>query len=96
MSRTAYYSLARRPSVLPNTIHALAQALDVRTIDLLDDDPPADQLARARLREAVKICQISPAASFENVWHTLCLLDELPIERLNRSLTRGRPGAIHR
>ena len=36
------------------------------------------------------ILSIHPQADRENVWHTLLLLDEEPIERLRRSLRRGR------
>ena len=50
-----------------------------------------DMVARAR-----RICAECPEASFENVWHTLALLEMEPIERLNRSLTRGRATAIRR
>jgi hypothetical protein len=55
---------------------------------------PGDR-AMARLREAQAICAVEPEASFENVWHTLVLLDEPPVERLNRSLVRGRAIAVH-
>jgi len=96
VNRTEYYSLVRRPSVLPKTIHALAHALGVRAGDLLDEEAADVQLARARLQEAKEICAANPDASFENVWHTLCLLDETPIDRLNRSLIRGRTAGVHR
>jgi hypothetical protein len=56
---------------------------------------PGD-FAMARLREAQAICAAEPEASFENVWHTLVLLDDPPVERLNRSLIRGRAIAVHR
>jgi hypothetical protein len=89
VSRTAYYSLARRASVLPGSIHALALALDVPPSDLLEELP-------RRVLEARRICEVEPRATFENVWHTLVLLDLDPVERLNRSLTRGRTAAVHR
>lgn len=54
-----------------------------------------DQTAR-RIQEVRAICAANPLASFENVWHTLTLLDLPPIERLNRSLLRGRPIPVHR
>ena len=60
-------------------------------------DPAADD-ARARAverrRKALAICAAKPQASFENVWHTLVLLELAPIERLNRSLIRGRATAV--
>lgn len=49
-----------------------------------------------RRRRALAICEAEPQASFENVWHTLILLELAPIERLNRSLIRGRSAAIQR
>lgn len=97
VSRTAYYSLVRRDSVLPGTIHALAGALGTGTVDLLEPDRlELETFARRRLEEAREICDDSPGASFENIWHTLCLLDVSPLERLNRSLVRGRTAAVHR
>lgn len=97
VSRTAYYSLAGRETVLPKSIHALAHALGVRPSDLvLDDRTEEEERALVRLREARKICARHPRASFDNVWHTLSLLDCSPEERLNRSLIRGRAGAVQR
>jgi transcriptional regulator with XRE-family HTH domain len=97
VSRTAYYSLARRPSVLPGSLHSLADALGVTTSDLLAPDrPDTDAQAQRHIREAGTICKRSPGASFENVWHTLCLLEISPLERLNRSLLRGRTASVHR
>lgn len=96
VSRTAYYSLARRPSVLPKSVHALAVALGLHPAELLEESVPMDQAVAARIDEARAICESDPGASFENVWHTLCLLESPPVERLNRSLTRGRAASIHR
>jgi hypothetical protein len=66
-------------------------------------DPPTDRdtadarnRALARLEEARQICAAEPDASFENVWHTLILLELSPIERLNRGLLRGRAIAVQR
>ncbi len=89
VSRTAYYSLARRASVLPQSIHSLAQALDLPESRLVEELP-------RRLLDARKICEEEPGATFENIWHTLTLLDLDPAERLKRSLLRGRAVAIHR
>ena len=89
VSRNAYYSLARRDSVLPRTLRLLARSLGVSESELVEDVP--DMVVRSR-----RICAESPEASFENVWHTLALLEMEPIERLNRSLTRGRTTTVHR
>jgi lambda repressor-like predicted transcriptional regulator len=96
VSRTAYYSLARRSSVLPKSVHALARALGVHPAEILaESSATTDETVAARIDEARAICENDPGASFENVWHTLCLLASLPVERLNRSLTRGRTASIH-
>ena len=58
----------------------------------------AETLERAldRRRKALGICAANPEAAFENVWHTLILLDLPPLERLNRSLQRGRAVPLQR
>jgi len=89
VSRTAYYSLARKSSVVPRSLDALASALDMPVSGLLEELPP-------RVVAAQRICAEHPDASFENVWHVLTLLEANPIERLNRSLTRGRTTTAHR
>ena len=97
VSRTAYYSLVRRSSVLPRSIHAMADALGVDVSDLLEEAHVTTAATAGRLvEEANRIVERYPRASFENVWHTLMLLREPPSERLNRSLRRGRAVAVHR
>jgi transcriptional regulator with XRE-family HTH domain len=97
ISRTAYYSLARRPTVLPKTIHALAEALDVPIAEILEEPARALSVKVLRRLEAARaICSADSAASFENIWHSLCLMDLSPIDRLNRSLIRGRAATLHR
>jgi len=58
----------------------------------------AEALERAldRRRRALAICAAEPEAAFENVWHTLLLLELPPLERLNRSLQRGRAVSLQR
>jgi len=94
VSRTAYYSLARKDSVLPASIRSIAGALGVKPSSILDDTDPARRL-QARARLARRITASNPGATFENVWHTLVVLDDPPIERLRRSLLRGRSRDIH-
>ena len=53
-------------------------------------------LALARRERARAICDAEPEASFENVWHALILLEEPPLDRLNRSLIRGRTSTVQR
>ncbi|MEW5981133.1 MAG: hypothetical protein AB1806_02035 [Acidobacteriota bacterium] len=52
--------------------------------------------ARARVERARAICDAEPDASFENIWHTLILLEDSPLDRLNRSLIRGRTTTLQR
>ena len=59
-----------------------------------DDDAPLPDRIVALLREAEEICQAEHAASFENVWHTLLLLEREPTERLNMGLMRGSPSTV--
>jgi transcriptional regulator with XRE-family HTH domain len=94
VSRTAYYSLRRRPSVLPKTVLKLAEALDAPASALLDDSAQEEKRARRRVGTAKRIAGAASGTSFENVWHTMALLDEPPSARLNRALRRGRAGAL--
>ncbi len=97
VSRTAFYSLARRPSLLPRTVYAIADALGVKPGDVLESpDRSAAALLTARLADAQAIAAAHPKSAFENIWHTLVLLDLPPIDRLNRSLLRGRAITVHR
>lgn len=95
VSRTAYYSLARKNSVLPGSVGAIAGALGIDPSAILEEAPPAEWRAQVLLREARSVLARHPGASFDNVWHTLVSLEDPPIERLRRSLLRGRPQDLH-
>jgi transcriptional regulator with XRE-family HTH domain len=95
VSRTAFYSLERRPTALPGTITSLARALGVPPSSLLREEPVSSR-AEALVGEARRIRARNPRSDFENLWHTLNLLDLAPVERLARSLVRGRTRPIHR
>jgi transcriptional regulator with XRE-family HTH domain len=97
VSRTAYYSLARRRDLLPETVHRLAEALGTLPSEILEDpEERAASLAAERVREARVICARDPRIAFQDVWHALSLLELTPIERLERSLTRGRAVPVRR
>ena len=97
VSRTAYYSLLRRETLLPRTVLSLSAALETTPGEILEEDPSDVAPGYTqRLRKARRILESSPGATFENIWHTLCLLELGPVERLNRSLIRGRATAVHR
>lgn len=96
VSRTAYYSLARKESVLPGSVRAIANQLGVAPSRILIEADAAERRAAALLRVAKKVVRKNPGASFENVWHTLMLLQDPPVDRLRRSLLRGRALDSHR
>jgi hypothetical protein len=81
--------------VLPASIRSIAGALGVTPSSFLDEDPELAWRMQARVRQARSIVTNHPGTLFENVWHTLAVLDDTPIERLRRSLLRGRPHDIH-
>jgi transcriptional regulator with XRE-family HTH domain len=91
ISRTAYDSLVRRKSVLPKAVLKLAKVLDAPASALLDESGMEEKRMRRRIEAAKRIAGQSAGTKFENVWHTLALLDETPSERLKRALRRGRP-----
>lgn len=89
VSRTAYYSLVDKESILPRSVRRLAGTLGVAPSVFLVEISEAQKIQR-RLAQAMTIRTEHPEVDFRNVWHTLSLLEERPIERLNRSLRRGR------
>ena len=93
VSRTAYYSLARRSQLLPRSIRSLGATLGVTPAELLEPTPALDAAER-KVARARSVCAGSPDADFRNVWHTLSLLELDPRERLERSLRRGRAGPV--
>ncbi len=95
VSRTAYYSLVRKETVLPRSVRAIAGALGVSPTKILDRPSKPDRRARELLKELERIMAKHRGASREDVWHTLLLLDEKPIERLRRGLVRGRTADLH-
>ena len=95
VSRTAYYSLVSKDSVLPRSVRALAGTLGVRPSALLAEAGPQEWRAQAMLRKAQRIVKRNPGTSLEDVWHTLALLEEEPVDRLRRSLLRGHALDLH-
>jgi len=56
----------------------------------------ARRWARRLCARVEKIIAANPSADRDNVRHTLILLEQPPLERLQRSLIRGRATAIFR
>ena len=90
VSRNAYYSLARRESVLPGSIVAIAHALDVSQSKLLTDEAVTARMVNRLLTTVDRILEQNPGIDRDTVRHTLLLLQEKPVERLRRALIRGR------
>jgi transcriptional regulator with XRE-family HTH domain len=90
VSKTAYYHLLYKPSVLPNSIHALANALGVSPSEILEEISPQERMIQAVASRTDEIIAGNPTLNRENVRHTLLLLEESPIDRLRRALIRGR------
>lgn len=56
----------------------------------VSQDRKAAQWARGLMESVRAVLAARPEADPDNVRHTLILLEQHPIERLRRSLTRGR------
>jgi transcriptional regulator with XRE-family HTH domain len=88
VSRTAFYSLLRQESLVPKSLLAISGTLAVPVEDLLEESPVKKVLRLQKKLES--ILDTNPELSRENVWHTLLLLEEPPVKRLDRGLIRGR------
>ena len=96
VSKNAYYSLARKDTVLPNSITAIAGRLGVKPSSFMDETILEEERFTSLLEELEWVLSRHKRADQENVRHTLLLLREKPIERLRRSLTRGQRFDFHR
>jgi hypothetical protein len=61
-----------------------------------DNTAKARRWARRLSMRVEKVLAANPHADPDNVRHTLILLEQPPLERLQRSLIRGRATAIYR
>ena len=95
VSKTAFYHLLYKESVLPRSIEALAAVLGVRASVLLDEADQESRRAVRLLEEVDRIAGSDLSVDRDNVRHTLLLLEEKPIERLQRSLIRARKPDLH-
>jgi hypothetical protein len=91
VSRNAFYTLARKDTVVPRSLIRIAESLGVSVSALLDDTGTPAQRMESLAAEANRIVKRHRGADRDNVRHTLLLLDEKPLERLRRALRRGRP-----
>jgi hypothetical protein len=90
VSRNAFYSLARKDSVVPRSLIRIAERLDVSVRALLEDAGTPVARLKSLAAEAERISKRYPGADRDNIRHTLLLLNEKPVERLRRALRRGR------
>jgi transcriptional regulator with XRE-family HTH domain len=95
VSRNAFYTLSRKPSVLPKSVQALATALDVKPSAFLEEkETPSDE-ARSLIAQIDRIERKFKIHDRDNVRHTLLLLREKPFDRLRRALIRAQKPHIH-
>jgi hypothetical protein len=90
VSRNAFYSVARRKSVVPGSMIRIAEHLGVSVSCLLEETPTPVARMRKLAAETQRILKKHGDCDRDNVRHTLLLLDEKPEERLRRALRRGR------
>lgn len=95
VSKTAYYSLLKQETLLPKSLHKLAKILQVTPFDLLEDPETNINHIRQLQNQLEKLVKKYPEADRENMWHTLLLLEEEPIERMKRGLIRGQNQHLH-
>jgi hypothetical protein len=91
VSRNAFYTLARKDSVVPQSVIRISEHLGVSVSELLDDVLTSTQRMKRLTAESNRISKRHRVVDRDNVRHTLLLLEEKPIERLRRALRRGRP-----
>lgn len=90
VSRNAFYSLARKEYVVPDSLVRISEHLGVPVSAFLDDTATLAQRMRSLARESNRISRKYVEADRDNIRHTLLLLNEKPTERLRRALRRGR------
>ena len=92
MSRTAYYSLARKGSILPKSIERIAAHLQVSPSAFIDDDGALFQRVRDLQSQTEAIHQTNRKLDRDVIYRTLANLELAPLERLRRALIRRQSG----
>lgn len=95
VSRNAFYTLARADSVLPKSIHAIAESLKLSPSEFLTEDNQEVEKMKRLLNKVDDIARKYKKVDRDNIRHTLLLLQDPPIERLRRALIRGQKPHIH-
>ena len=95
VSRTAYYSLLRKESVLPKSVDRIARCLEVSPAGFLGDDEDHLRQVRKLQAQAEAIHLQNPESDRDVIFRTLRNLELPPVERLRRALVRARKPHIH-
>lgn len=90
VSRNAFYSLARKTSVLPNSIRAIAAQIGVNPSAFLEDGDIRTAKAQVLLKQVDRLMVKFPDLDRDNARHMLILLEEAPEKRLRRALQRAQ------
>lgn len=90
VSRNAYYTLARKKSVVPKSMVRIADHFGVSVSELLEKSSTPVERIKSLAAETERIIRRHSDVDSDNVRHTLILLEEKPIDRLRRALLRGR------
>jgi transcriptional regulator with XRE-family HTH domain len=90
VSKTAYYHLLNKESVLPRSLESLAAALGVKASAFLAEGEDAKRRMMRLLRRAERVRRHESGLDPENIRHVLLLLEDRPIDRLRRSLIRAQ------
>ncbi len=91
VSRSAFYSLPlKEDTVFPRSVRVVADLLGVSPSAFLEEESEAIRKARLLARNVAKVAAKYPGIDLDNVRHTFLLLEEYPVVRLRRALTRAR------
>jgi len=96
VSRNAFYTLARKDSVLPRSVRAVAGRLGVKPSDFMDEEDSRVSKIRVLIGRVDRVAGKHPAIDRDNARHMFLLLEEEPVERLRRALLRAQKPDIRR
>ncbi len=96
VSRNAFYSMARKDSVLPCSIRSIANCLKVKPSDFLEEEDPLAAKAHLLLKRVDRIALKCPDVERDTIRHMFILFDEKPVERLRRALIRAQKPDVRR
>jgi hypothetical protein len=96
VSRTAYYSLARKDSILPKSVERLARVLGVSPSAFVTDEKAVIARLRELQTQAEALHRRHPESDRDVMFRTLQNLDLPPLQRLRRALVRAPRTRIHR